>query len=54
MTNYVKYPLKAIPISVQQSLKVVTAMPRKPIELPQIEYMSILDDDAVVDKALEP
>ncbi len=54
MTNYVKYPLKAIPISVQQSLKVVTAMPRKPIELPQIEYMSILDEDAVVDKALEP
>lgn len=29
-------------------------MPRKPIELPQIEYMSILDEDAVVDKALEP
>jgi len=54
MTNYVKYPLKAIPISVQQSLKVVTAMPRKPIELPKIEYMSILDEDAVVDKALEP
>lgn len=29
-------------------------MPRKPIELPQIEYMSILDEVAVVDQALEP
>ena len=29
-------------------------MPRKPIELPQIEYLSILDEDGVVDKELEP
>lgn len=29
-------------------------MPRKPIELPSIEYLSILDEDANVDKALEP
>lgn len=29
-------------------------MPRKPIELPQIEYLSILDENGVVDKALEP
>jgi len=31
------------------------AMPRKPIELPQnIEYLSILDENGKVDKALEP
>lgn len=29
-------------------------MPRKTIELPQIEYLSILDEDGNVDKALEP
>lgn len=29
-------------------------MPRKPIELPSIEYLSILDEDANLDKALEP
>jgi pyruvate dehydrogenase E1 component alpha subunit len=32
----------------------VNAMPRKKIELPHIEYMSILDEDGVVDKSLEP
>lgn len=29
-------------------------MPRKPIELPKIESLSILDEDGNVDKALEP
>lgn len=29
-------------------------MPRKPIELPKIEYLSILDENAELDKALEP
>jgi len=29
-------------------------MPRKKIELPSIEYMSILDENGVVDKSLEP
>jgi pyruvate dehydrogenase E1 component alpha subunit len=29
-------------------------MPRKKIDLPQIEYMSILDENGVVDKSLEP
>ncbi len=29
-------------------------MPRKKIELPHIEYMSILDENGVVDKSLEP
>lgn len=29
-------------------------MPRKPIELPRIEYLSILDEDANLDKDLEP
>lgn len=29
-------------------------MPRKPIELPTIEYLSILDENGEVDKALEP
>jgi len=32
----------------------VNAMPRKKIELPSIEYMSILDENGVVDKSLEP
>lgn len=29
-------------------------MPRKPIQLPQVEYMSILDENANLDKELEP
>src|ERR1700722_5947544 len=32
----------------------VNVMPRKKIELPHIEYMSILDEDGVVDKSMEP
>jgi len=32
----------------------VNAMPRNKIELPSIEYMSILDENGVVDKSLEP
>src|ERR1700722_18915282 len=32
----------------------VNAMPRNKIELPHIEYMSILDENGVVDKSLEP
>ena len=32
----------------------VDSMPRTKIELPNIEYLSILDEDAKLDKALEP